>query len=82
VFPPFGREGRGGSKVVNLDPHVYGDIAYTTVVFTASPVWGGETLTCTNVLQRIDGVWKIIHHHSDKSPAMAAALEKIISEGG
>jgi hypothetical protein len=28
----------------------------------------------------MEGKWKIIHHHADKSPEMAAALEKIAKE--
>ena len=77
VFAPFGRADRGGSKIRDLGVQVYGDFAYTTCNFVASPAFGSDTLACTNVLQRIDGVWKIIHHHADKSPAMGAALEKI-----
>jgi ketosteroid isomerase-like protein len=61
--------------------YAYGDVAYTTCIFLASPAFGGEALACTNVLHRIDGVWKIIHHHADKSPKMGAALEKIATEG-
>jgi hypothetical protein len=33
------------------------------------------------VLHRVDGVWKIVHHHADKAPKMGAALEKIAQEG-
>ena len=39
--------------------------------------FGGDALSCTNVLQRIDGEWKVIHHHADKSAKMGAALEEI-----
>jgi ketosteroid isomerase-like protein len=81
VFAGFGRADRGGSSIRDLDANVYGDIAYTTCVFKASPGFGGEELACTNVLQRIDGVWKVIHHHADKSPKMGAALEQIIAGG-
>ena len=81
VFASFGREHRGGSKVRSLTVHTYGDVAYTTCLFVASPAFGGDTLACTNVLQRVDGVWKVIHHHADKSPSMGAALEKIALEG-
>jgi ketosteroid isomerase-like protein len=80
VFSSFGREDRGGSKVLSLSANVYGDFAYTTSVFQASPSWGGEKLMCTNVLQRLDGKWKVIHHHADPSPAMAAALEKMLEQ--
>lgn len=81
VFASFGRADRGGSKITSMKAHVFGDVAYTTCVFQASPAFGGESLNCTNVLHRIDGAWKIIHHHVDKSPAMGAALEKILEEG-
>jgi hypothetical protein len=77
LFSSFGRHDRGGSTVRNVKAHVFGDIAYATSTFVASPAFGGEALACTNVLQRIDGEWKVIHHHADKSPKMGAALEKI-----
>ena len=80
VFASFGRADRGGSKIRNLKAYVYGDVAYTTCVFTASPAFGGETLACTNVLHRVDGVWKIVHHHADKAPGMGLALERIAQE--
>ncbi len=81
VFASFGRADRGGSSIRGLTANVFGDFAYTTCVFTASPAFGGEQLACTNVLERRDGEWKVIHHHSDKSPAMGAALEKIARGG-
>jgi hypothetical protein len=77
VFAGFGRHDRGGSQIRGLKAHVYGDFAYTTCTFIASPAFGGEPLGCTNVLVRLNGEWKIVHHHADKSPAMGAALEKI-----
>ena len=66
---------------LGLTAHVYGDVAYTTCRFVASPAFGGDTLSCTNVLHRVDGVWKIVHHHADKSPKMGAALEAIARAG-
>jgi len=81
VFASFGREDRGGSSISGLRAYVYGDTAYTTCVFQASPAFGGDPLACTNVLRRMDGVWKIIHHHADKSPSMGAALERIATGG-
>jgi ketosteroid isomerase-like protein len=81
VFASFGKEGRGGSRIQDLTVHPYGDIAYTTCTFVASPAFGGDLLSCTNVLQKLGGEWKIIHHHADKSPRMGAALEKLASEG-
>jgi hypothetical protein len=81
VFASFGRADRGGSSIRDLRACVYGDVAYTTCLFIASPAFGGETLACTNVLCRMDGTWKIVHHHADKSPKMGAALERIAQEG-
>ena len=81
VFSGFGREDRGGSQISDLKAHVYGELAYTTCLFHASPGFGGEILACTNVLHRMDGRWKVVHHHADKSPAMGAALERIASGG-
>jgi len=56
VFAAFGREGRGGSQIRDLQVHVYGDVAYATCSFVASPAFGGDTLACTNVLHRAGGV--------------------------
>ena len=81
VWATFGRADRGGSKIRDLKAYVSGDVAYTTCMFMASPAFGGETLACTNVLHRVEGEWKIVHHHADKSPGMGAALEKIAREG-
>jgi ketosteroid isomerase-like protein len=76
-FASFGKEGNGGTQVCNLKVHVYGDIAYATSVFVAAPAWGGARLNCTNILHRVNGVWKVIHHHPDKAPSMTASLEKM-----
>ena len=77
IFGGLARHDRGGSKVRGMQAHVYGDVAYTTCLFTVAPAFGGETLACTNVLRRIDGAWKIIHHHADKAPGLGAAAERI-----
>ncbi|HTJ81747.1 MAG TPA: nuclear transport factor 2 family protein [Polyangiaceae bacterium] len=81
VFASFGAPGRGGSKVEDVTVHVFGDVAYSTCSYVAPAEFGGETLSCTNVLHRVDGAWKIIHHHADKSLAMVAALEKLATGG-
>ncbi|HEX6272424.1 MAG TPA: nuclear transport factor 2 family protein [Polyangiaceae bacterium] len=81
IFAGIGRPDRGGSSVRSLKAHVYGDIAYTTCLFTVAPAFGGETLACTNVLRRVDGLWKIVHHHADKAPKLGAAAEKFAREG-
>jgi ketosteroid isomerase-like protein len=80
VFASFGKKGDGGTQIRDIKVYVYGDIAYTTSVFIASPKWGGAKLNCTNILQRIGGVWKVIHHHPDRAPSMEASMEKMVNE--
>jgi hypothetical protein len=81
IFASIGRPERGGSTVRGMKAYVYGDVAYTTCIFNAAPAFGGESLACTNVLRRVDGKWKIIHHHADKAPALGAAAEKFARGG-
>jgi len=81
IFQGLGRSDRAGTKVRGMKAHVYGDVAYTTCLFTASPAFGAETLACTNILRRVDGAWKVIHHHADKAPALGAAAEKFARGG-
>lgn len=81
VFAGFGHADRGGSSIRGLKAYVYGEVAYTTCLFKVSPAFGDDLLACTNVLHRVNGEWKIVHHHADKSPAMGAALERIASGG-
>lgn len=80
VAARFGRQDRGGSQLVDASIHIRGDLARVAVVFQSAIAWGGERLMCTDVLERIDGEWKMIHHHADSGPAMAAALEQMLSE--
>jgi ketosteroid isomerase-like protein len=80
VFASFGKKGNGGTQIRDVKVYLFGDVAYTTSVFVASPAFGGAQLNCTNVLQRLDGVWKVIHHHPDKAPSMEKSLEKMASE--
>jgi ketosteroid isomerase-like protein len=77
VVESIGKAGNGGSSVHNIRVHRYGDTAYTTCVFQVAPSWGGGKLNCTNVLVRVGGEWKIVHHHADRAPNMDASLEKM-----
>lgn len=81
LFQALGRSDRGGSQVRGMKAYVYGDVAYTICLFVSAPAFGGETLACTNVLRKVDGAWKIIHHHADKAPGLGAAAEKFAREG-
>ncbi len=73
----FGRPDRGGSYMDGLTVHVHGDFAYGTCIFHSSPTFGSVHLCCTNVMQKIDGIWKVVHHHIDKSPEIGAAFERL-----
>lgn len=76
AFTLAARAESAGGHIRDLHVHVCGDAAHSTCVYVASPVFGPLTMNCTNVLQRIDGVWKIILHHADKAPTLEAALEQ------
>ena len=80
-FASFGRPEAGGSSVDDLHAQVFGDTAYTISVFRSSKAFGGVTMNCTNVLRRIDGAWKIVHHHADRTPSMEKSLEALVAAG-
>jgi len=81
VFASFGKPEASGSSVRDLRAQVFGDTAYTISVFQASEAFGRATMNCTNVLRRIDGAWKIVHHHADRTPSVEQSLEAMASEG-
>jgi ketosteroid isomerase-like protein len=58
-----------------------GDLAVETGVEAGTLSMAGRTATInhrvTNVYQRLDGVWKIKHHHTDVAPAMLDILAKL-----
>jgi ketosteroid isomerase-like protein len=72
----------GGSvEVDDLQVTLLGnDAAYTTGMEIASATVGGTPLTvslrCTNVYRREDSVWKLVHHHVDLLPEVAAAFQR------
>jgi len=51
---------------------VWGDVAYGTSIFRSKLYMSeGELnlkVNCTDILHRIDGVWKVVHHHADQAP--------------
>jgi ketosteroid isomerase-like protein len=77
----IGKKGSGGTKIRDLRVFVYGDVGYTIGVFTTAPSFGGQSMNVTNILHRDEGVWKIVHHHADKTPSVAAHYEKLAEEG-
>ena len=60
---------------------VVGDVAYELGVEHGELTLGGHHATIehrvTNIYERQDGGWKIIHHHTDTSPAMLDVLGRL-----
>ena len=60
---------------------VGGDMAYEVGVERGHAIMAGEDVAIehrvTNVYRREDGVWKIVHHHTDLSPAMVDLLARL-----
>jgi ketosteroid isomerase-like protein len=58
--------------------------AYTIGTENASATIGGTTASfagrCTNVYRREDGVWKLVHHHVDHLPDVAAAFQNALAQ--
>ncbi len=61
---------------------LHGDLAYTTGVEDVTAEIGGRPVRwhaqVTNIFKRVDGVWKTIHHHSDKAPSAEDAINKMM----
>jgi len=80
AFATIGNPQHAGTRVRDIHVHLYGDVAYTTSVFTAAPSFGGAKMNCTNVLHRVDGVWKVVHHHADRTPSIDHKLDQLANE--
>ncbi len=76
--------GNGGVEVTDLRVVVMGDTAFTTGVEhahgTIGTTQGRFDARCTNIYRKESGSWKIVHHHSDIDPALAAALQQLMSQ--
>jgi len=61
--------------------HVDGDVAYELGVEQGECKLGGHPVAIkhrvTNIYRREGREWRMIHHHSDTSPAMLAVLAKL-----
>jgi ketosteroid isomerase-like protein len=57
------------------------DLAYEVGVERGQASLAGEKITIdqrvTNVYRREGGQWKMVHHHSDLSPAMVALAQRL-----
>ena len=80
-----GRSERIGG-ISQLKMGLQGDAAYGASVFESKLYLpdGARSLrvNCTNVVHKIDGQWKIVHHHSDQAPAdWTAAIGRLVEAG-
>jgi ketosteroid isomerase-like protein len=65
---------------------VVGDAAYGTGIYKSKLYMSDRELdlclNCTNIVHRIDGVWKIVHHHADQAPPdWQAAIGRMVEAG-
>jgi ketosteroid isomerase-like protein len=71
----------GQVKLQDQFIRVVGDMAYEIGVENAGFKIAGQKVTdqvrVTNIYQKEGGTWKIVHHHSDISPAMVEILHKL-----
>jgi ketosteroid isomerase-like protein len=72
-----------GGQVAIKDPLIWvvGDLAYEVGTEAGSATIAGEAVSfghrVTNIYRREDGVWKTVHHHADKSPAMEEIVSRL-----
>jgi ketosteroid isomerase-like protein len=63
---------------------VAGDMAYEVGTEQGQAKLGGQQVSneqrVTNIYRREGGAWKIVHHHTDVSPAMVDALSRLQAE--
>jgi ketosteroid isomerase-like protein len=74
------------AEVKKLNVAVQGDQAFGAVVFHSKLYMSDCELTlnvnCTNVVHKLDGAWKIVHHHADQAPAdWQARIGRMVQEG-
>jgi ketosteroid isomerase-like protein len=76
-----------GGQVMLADQvlSVGGDMAYEVGVERGQGTLAGEQVAIdqrvTNIYRREDGAWKVVHHHTDLSPAMMDLLARLQAQG-
>ena len=90
VKQSFGKvaELSSGGKVELKDQliHVAGDVAYEVGVERGEIKLAGKQVNVdarvTNVYQRRNGAWRLVHHHTDTSAAMLEVLQGLQAASG
>lgn len=74
----------GQVKLEDQIIQVSGDLAYELGVERGQATFAGQQVALdhrvTNVYRREAGSWKIVHHHTDVSPAMLDLLQRLQSK--
>jgi ketosteroid isomerase-like protein len=72
-----------GGRVAIEDQSIQagGDLAYEVGTEVGDGTIAGDAVSfkqrVTNIYRREDGVWKTVHHHTDKNPAMQEILNRL-----
>lgn len=72
-----------GGQIAIQEPKliVVGDLGYETGTESGSGTLAGQTVSfqhrVTNIYRRESGAWRIVHHHTDKSPAMEEIVSRL-----
>jgi ketosteroid isomerase-like protein len=71
----------GHAELIDQRIQVVGDLAYEIGIERGEATLAGEQIAIeqrvTNVYRRDADGWKIVHHHTDISPAMVALLSRL-----
>jgi ketosteroid isomerase-like protein len=72
--------------ITGLKVGVLGDAGYGASVFESKLLLPDGPLilrvNCTNVVHRINGAWKVVHHHPDQAPPdWTAAVGRMVQAG-
>ena len=72
--------------ISDLKVGLQGDAAYGASVFVSKLLLADGPLilkvNCTNVVHKINGEWKVVHHHPDQAPPdWTAAIGKMVQAG-
>jgi ketosteroid isomerase-like protein len=81
-FEQVGQLATGGrAEIVDQTIQVVGDVAWEVGVERGKATLAGEQIVIeqrvTNIYRREVGGWKIVHHHTDLSPAMLDILSRL-----
>ena len=75
----------GEGKLTDQVIQVVGDMAYELGIERGQVTLAGQPVTIehrvTNIYRREAGAWKVVHHHTDVSPAMLDVVSRLKAKG-